>query len=267
MQLCEGLSPKWRSLLVTGNVDTGEVDLLDEARARGISIAHIPELGRRIRPASDLFALLQLVTLLRATRPKVVWTHTAKAGTVGRIAARIARVPQVVHSYHGHVFYGYFSSAVSNVIVRFERALARITDRIITLSDSQRRDMTDVYRIASLKKVRVIPLGVDLERFVNPPSGTGDEFRREFGDPERKIVSIVGRLAPIKRHDLFISAAGRLHDGGLNARYVIVGGGSEEPRLRQLVQDHRLERVISFAGWRLFSFSSFHHSLIILQPH
>ena len=125
---------RFRTTLITGVVGRDEGDLAPAARTRGVEPVVIPELGRPVHPLHDLLALGKLVRLFRHLQPDVVHTHTAKAGTLGRLAARLTAVPATIHTFHGHVLEGYFSPAVSQLFLRIERGLARRTDRIIALS-------------------------------------------------------------------------------------------------------------------------------------
>ena len=159
--LAAGLDPtRIESQLVVGRPgpDEGDMGYLIEQKGLPPPIV-LPELGRRLSPLRDLRTVLKLVTILRDQRPHIVETHTAKAGFVGRVAARLARVPVVLHVFHGHVFYGYFGAAQTRAFVGIERLLARWTDRVVTISPAQRRDITEVYRIAPSNKVVEIPLG------------------------------------------------------------------------------------------------------------
>ncbi len=112
-----------------------EAPVLDDARRRGCRLVDVPALGRAVAPLRDLKALRQLLRLLAAERPHIVHTHTSKAGFVGRLAARIARIPGVIHQPHGHVFYGYWGPWKAAFFTFLERRAARWSDRIITLTD------------------------------------------------------------------------------------------------------------------------------------
>jgi hypothetical protein len=100
-------APKYESVLVCGNIEATEGDMMYVAEAKGIRPLMIPELGRSINPVQDLTTFWKLYRLIRQWKPDVVHTHTAKAGLVGRLAARLAGVPVIVHTFHGHVFHGY----------------------------------------------------------------------------------------------------------------------------------------------------------------
>ena len=148
--------------LVVGQTGTHEGDFLDLAHARGVDLSVFPELGRAIHPLNDLRALLKLYRLMRRERPAIVHTHTAKAGALGRIAARLARVPVVLHTYHGHVLSGYFHPLANHFFRGIERALAPATDVLLTVSESVKEDLVRL-GVASADRVRVVPLGLDLQ--------------------------------------------------------------------------------------------------------
>ncbi|TMQ67763.1 MAG: glycosyltransferase family 4 protein, partial [Candidatus Eisenbacteria bacterium] len=115
----------FRSLLVTGTPGQHEGDMSYLARQLGVEPRVIPELGRDLSWRDDLVAFGKLVRLMRELRPQIVHTHTAKAGAIGRLAALVAGVPIRVHTFHGHVFRGYFSPLKSQVFLWIERLLGR----------------------------------------------------------------------------------------------------------------------------------------------
>lgn len=127
--------------LITGVEAPGEGNMLALARENGVTPHIIPALGRELSPVRDPAVVFQLYRRFRKTRPHIVDTHTAKAGAVGRMAARLARVPIVVHTFHGHVFHGYFSPAKTRLFIRLETALARISTRIVVLGERQKQDI------------------------------------------------------------------------------------------------------------------------------
>src|SRR5205823_11382515 len=132
-------SQRFDQMVVTGVESPGEASMLPEAHRAGLSPLVIPELGREVSAKDDLAALLALYRLFRKWRPDIVETHTAKAGTLGRIAALLAGVPVRIHVFHRHVFHSYFSPRKTQVVLGIERALARLSTRIIVLGEEQRR--------------------------------------------------------------------------------------------------------------------------------
>jgi len=209
----------------------------------------LAELGREVQPVNDLLAALKLTRLMRQLRPDVVHTHMAKAGTAGRLAARLAGVPIVVHTYHGHVFHSYFSPLKTRAFLEIERGLARFTDQLVAVGERQRREIA-AYRIAPLDKIRAIPLGLELERFLGAEVHRG-ALRRElgFGDQER-LVGIVARLVPIKAHEVFFAAARLVLDAEPQARFLVVGDGERREALERLAAELGLAGATRFLGWR-----------------
>jgi glycosyltransferase involved in cell wall biosynthesis len=251
VNLTAGLADSYRTVLITGRVDDSEGDMLPEARATGIPIEVIPELGRTVRPWEDAVALVKLIRLFRHLRPDIVHTHTAKAGTLGRIAAVFTRVPVRVHTFHGHVFRGYFGNVTTRLVVLAERILARFTTRIVTVSAGQATELVETFRVCGRHQLEVIALGLDLQRFAPEAiASLRGTFRREIGAGETPIVTIVGRLVPIKNHPLFLRTAAALTARGYDCTFVIVGAGEEQLRLRALAHELRIGPRVRFTGWR-----------------
>lgn len=215
----------YRSLLLVGEVPPEESSMEYLAEERGVTLTRVPGMSRGISGWRDLRALLQLVRIFRAERPTIVHTHTAKAGALGRLAAAVCRIPVRVHTFHGHVFDGYFSPPAVRAFLAIERFLARRTDRIIAISESQKRELVDVYRVADEDKVVAIPLGLDLDTFlaVDRPSGV---FRQAIGCPlESPLVGWIGRMTAVKEPDRFLDVAERLSPHDADLRFVMVGDG------------------------------------------
>jgi glycosyltransferase involved in cell wall biosynthesis len=232
--------------LITGVAARGEGDLTGAARIRGVEPIVIPELSRAIHPVRDAVALVKLVRILRRFRPEVVHTHTAKAGVLGRLAARLAGVPATVHTFHGHVLEGYFSPAASHLFLRMERGLARITDRIVAVSPRLRQALLRM-GIGRPEQVEVVPLGLDLDRFLHRPRGAAG-LRSALGvPPEAPLLGIVGRLVPIKDHPTLFEAMAQV-DGA--AHLVVVGDGERREELGRMAHGMGMASRIHFLGWR-----------------
>ena len=228
IQLTAGLdSERFDQRIVTGVESSGEASMLPDAHAMGLAPQVIPELGREVSARDDLVALARLVSLFRRWRPDIVETHTAKAGTLGRVAALLAGVPVRIHVFHGHVFRGYFGPRKTRVFLEIERGLARISTRIIALSEEQRRDILS-YGIGTPERVITIPLGFDLAPFLEAERFRG-RLRTELGLPDdpraAPVFGTVGRLFPIKRQDLLLQAAARVLARLPQAHLAIVGDG------------------------------------------
>ncbi len=248
IHLSSGLvSHGFETRLVVGTTDQHEGDFHDLARARGVDLSVFPELGRAIRPFNDLRALVRLYRLMRHERPAIVHTHTAKAGAIGRTAALMARVPVVVHTYHGHVLSGYFHPLTNLFFRGVERSLAPASDVLLTVSESVKDDLVRL-GVAPRGRVRVVPLGLDLEPLAGHlPRGV---LRKEanWGSNSR-VVGIVGRLVPIKDVDTFIDAAAIVASRMDDVRFAVVGDGEERARLEARAAAV-LGGRIHFFGWR-----------------
>ncbi len=178
-------APTYASTLVCGTVGEGEGDMQYYAEARGVHPVIIPELGRSLHPLRDVVTIWKVYRLIRLYQPDVVHTHTAKAGFVGRVAAWLAGVPVIVHTFHGHVFHGYFSPTTTRIFILLERITARMSDTVITLTEGLRRELADEYGIARKSKITVLPLGLDLQPFAATIRKNG-AFRREYDIPAER---------------------------------------------------------------------------------
>ncbi len=245
--LTERLDPElFETLLVTGEADPAEGEMLTLRPSR-VRPTVVPGLARDISMAADLMTLLRVARIMRAFRPDVVHTHMAKAGLLGRVAARLAGVPIVVHTFHGNVLRGYFGPVRSRFFLALERILARASTRIIAISPLQMAELREL-GVGSERKLIEIPLGVELRPFLDPPRG---RLRAELGlDTDVPLVGIVGRLVPIKRVDLFVEAMAILATKVRRIRFAIVGDGESAPSIRALVRERGLDDRSSFLGWR-----------------
>jgi glycosyltransferase involved in cell wall biosynthesis len=238
----------YETRLVVGTETGREGNMLGLAAEKNVRCESLAGLGREIAPFSDLRALVGLRRLMRDWRPAIVHTHTAKAGLLGRVAARLAGVPRVVHTYHGHVLHGYFSPAKTAVFRRLETHLAGYADVLVAVSDEVRNDLVR-FGVAPAERIRVIPLGLELAHLAGPlPRG---ELRRAAGfADEAPLVGMVGRLVPIKDAPTFLQAARRVHEARPDARFALVGDGDERPALERLTAELGLDGALHFAGWR-----------------
>lgn len=240
---------RFLTTLITGTVGRGEGDLSSMARAHGVEPTIIPALGPAIRPMHDMMALGTLVRFFRHLRPDIVHTHTAKAGALGRVAARLAGVPRSVHTFHGHALEGYFSPAATHLFLRIERVLARRTDRIITVSPRLRQTLLAM-GIGRPEQVEVIPLGLDLDRFLRIPRRQTD-FRPSLRIPAgAPLLGIVGRLVPIKDHPTLLQALSLVPDGRQAPHLLVVGDGERQEELQRFTHHLGLASRVHFLGWR-----------------
>ncbi len=243
-------APDYESILACGTIEPGEGDMIYFAEAHGVQPILIPELGRSLNPLRDLTTIWKVYRLIRQIKPDVVHTHTAKAGFVGRVAAWLARVPVIVHTFHGHVFQGYFSSPKTRFFIFLERLTARMSDTIITLTDGLRRELAEDYHIARKGKITVLPLGLDLEAFSNTPRKNG-AFRAAWNiSADVPLIGIVGRLVPVKNHALFLEAAAQIKASLPAARFAIIGDGETRAAIEAQAEALGLQDAITMTGWQ-----------------
>jgi len=222
---------------------------LERLSQAGVRVSEVPTLVREVRPILDAWALLVLWRLLRRERPALVHTHTSKAGVVGRLAAWLARVPVVIHTPHGHIFYGYYGVVASALIRLLERLLAKITDRIVTLTDRGAQEHVQ-YKIAGPQKFVTIHSGIDLAHFRSVQVDPAVK-RKELGlPPDGAIVGTVGRLVPIKGLEWLLKAAPQVLAQFPQACFVIIGDGPLLGELRQLTSKLGIGLQVVFLGAR-----------------
>jgi len=238
---------RFATTLVAGSEEAGEANYL-ELHGRTMPVLILPDLGREIRPLSDVRTVWRLMQVVRRERPHIVHTHTAKAGALGRLAAILCGVPIIVHTYHGHVLRGYFSPAKTAVYRAIERMLALGTDRLLTVTDRVGQEL-QALGVGRPAHYRTLPLGFDLAPLLVAERRRG-ELRAELQVGDAPLVGIVARLVPIKAHDVFLAMAARVRQTYSTAVFVIVGDGELRTSLEQRAVDLGLAGAVRFLGWR-----------------
>jgi len=226
---------------------------LATAKKQGIKLVDIPSLVRRISPLKDIKSFVYIFLILRTSKPDIVHTHTSKAGLIGRLAAWMARVPMIIHTPHGHVFYGHFGRSLSRIFLQMEKLLGRITDHLIALTPEEGNDYLSL-RVSRPNNTSVIHSGVDVRRFIE---GTKERTRKrkELGIPLDAIaVGYVGWLLPIKGVTYLVSAMAKVLERHPKSLLVLVGKGDdkaeEEIKLKEQVEKSGLDDKVRFLGWR-----------------
>jgi glycosyltransferase involved in cell wall biosynthesis len=263
--LADGMkSAGYDTLLVSGVVPPDEDDMSYAAAAVGIVPVIIPDMSREIS-LRDALTTWKLFRLMRRERPAIVHTHTAKAGTVGRVAGLMyrwltpatligkPRVCKFVHTYHGHVFHSYYGRAKTRLFLGIERLLARLaTDRIIVVSTQQLREINEQFRVGRREQFAVIPLGIDTSAFANWQERR-PRLRAELKvSDDELLVGIVGRLTEVKNHELFLRAAAacRTLAQSRRVRFVIIGDGKLRQKLEARAKSLLLGDNVVFLGTR-----------------
>jgi glycosyltransferase involved in cell wall biosynthesis len=233
--------------------DQGGDEATDECCRRlesaGIRCLLIATLTREIHPGKDLATLRTLVSLLRRERPAIVHTHTSKAGVLGRLAAWIAGVPVIIHTPHGHVFYGHFNRLTSWLFLQIERALAGITTHMIALTETE-RDEHLARRVGRPDRFSAVPSGIDLDRF-RSVAGLFGRRPPELGCPPDAIVAgSVGWLTEVKGHRFLIEALARLKPSHPRLHVLIVGSGALRDAYAALAKRLGVAEAVHLVGER-----------------
>lgn len=239
--LTRSLSPDFETELLTGVPDEGEGELSDPS----VPVTRAP-LGRALNPSADLRAYWFLKKHLASGDFDLVHTHMAKAGALTRRAAlRSARLPKLVHTFHGHVLDGYFSKPVQRVFIDIERRLARRTDALVAVSEEVRDDLLDL-GIGSEEQWRVVPLGFELGPLLEVQGRSGF-LRERLGLGDEPVVGVLGRLAPIKDHLTLIDAMALVP----GAHLVVLGDGEMRGEIEERVSALGIGDRVHMAGWVL----------------
>jgi glycosyltransferase involved in cell wall biosynthesis len=183
-------------------------------------------------------------------KPDIVHTHTTKVGILGRLAALVCGVPIILHTFHGHIFTGYFSEKASKAIACLERILARFTDKIVTLSPALKAEIYERLHPMPLSKIAVIPLGLELEKFKNQKRKNG-LFRNQLGiNANTFLIGIVARLVPVKNHLLLLDVFKEVLEQNPDSHLVIVGDGEMRQAIEDKIKALNLKKNVSMTGIR-----------------
>ncbi len=248
--LVTGSSPPANSPVPSGNPETDAIKANLSALKNGnIPVIAIPQLVREPNFFSDAAAFFSLIRILRHERPGIVHTHTSKAGFLGRWAAWLCRIPIIVHTPHGHVFWGYFGRLKTRLFVLLERWTARITTRLVMLTEREKADHMR-FRIAPAEKFTVIHSGVDLSRFRPNPARAG-ATRTALEIPVKAMVlATVGRLTAVKGQETLIRATAKCLRQGEKLYLLILGEGELRSNLEALSAELGIAEAVRFLGWR-----------------
>lgn len=205
--LTKYLSKDYETKLIGGLKEDAEASSEYILKNLDLQYEIIPEIRRGINLINDYKAFRKVVKIIRAEKPQIVHTHASKAGMIGRTAAFYCGVPYVFHTFHGHVFHSYFGKCKTRFFITIEQFLAKKTTKIIAISEKQKYELGTVYKICNPNKIEVVPLGFDLNKFSENTEAKRAAFRSQYSIADDEIaIGIVGRLAPIKNHTLFIDA-------------------------------------------------------------
>lgn len=236
--------------LMSGPVQDPSQERRTQVEECGIPFIHIPVLVRNINVVFDAIALFKIWRFLAKEKFDVVHTHTSKAGLLGRFAARLAGAPLVVHTPHGHVFFGYFGPLKTKIFILLEKLANRMADRIVALTHREKADYIS-YRTCPEEKIAVIHSGVELNQFQESTLAEKTKLKKEIGLPENSIVvGTVGRLVPVKGPGFLIMASLAILPRHPHTYFLFAGDGPLKDNLQKRASETGEEKNIVFLGWR-----------------
>ncbi len=260
--LTKYLDSKYETLLVGGAKDPTEANSDFIVHNLGIKPVIVPEMQRAISIQQDWIAYHKIKKIIKDFNPDIVHTHASKAGALGRLAAHHTGVPVILHTFHGHVFDAYFGSAQANVYKMVERVMAKYSTQIIAISEQQKDDLVNKYRICPAEKVEIIKLGFDLSKFQDNQEEKRTYFRQKYQiDDDEIAIAITGRLVPIKNHSMFVDVVKRvLIQTNKKVRFFIVGDGEERLNIEHKLMDNNIAfcdalkeitpKPVTFTSWQ-----------------
>lgn len=243
---------QFETLLIGGPNEAHEESSEYILHQLGVSYQIVPSLQRAVDVKVDRRAYKEVKKIIEEFKPDIVHTHASKAGAVGRLAASACKVPVIIHTFHGHVFHSYFGKVKTNFYKNVERYLAKKSDAIIAISNQQKKELSEFHNICKSDKIEVVPLGLDLNRFQEDQQEKRTRFRSKYQvSGDEFALGIVGRLAPIKNHDLFLKSLVEVFQNCTKKLKVfIIGDGDLRDSLKAEVLALKLpaENVV-FTSW------------------
>jgi glycosyltransferase involved in cell wall biosynthesis len=254
--LSKYLAPDFETKLLVGTIQPDEISAEYLLKELGLSYTILPDLKRSINPISEIRAFFKIRKIIKDFKPTIVHTHTAKAGVIGRLAAWSCGVPVIIHTFHGHVFHSYFSGIVTWGIKITERFLSKISTGIIAISEVQKNELATIYKVANPKKIKIIPLGLDLDKFSEKKEVKRKAFREKYDlNVDEVAFALIGRFAPIKNHDLLFEAIKQFkEENNTNFQksvFFLVGDGELKKEFQKKLKDYNIsfsEKCRDFVG-------------------
>ena len=243
--LTKYLPAEYETLLLSGQIDSTEASSEFLVKELDLTPQYIDNMQRELNPFKDRHAYAQIKKIIQEFKPDIVHTHAAKAGAVGRLAAAHCNVPIIIHTFHGHVFHSYFSPLKTRIFIEIERYLAKKSTAIVAISDIQKKELSEVFKIAPADKFHVVNLGFDLEKFNTDKQNKRNEFRKKWQlDYDEIAIGIIGRLVPIKNHSMFLNAMKQVLDKTTKKVKILLIGDGES---RNEIEEHVKALNISYS--------------------
>jgi glycosyltransferase involved in cell wall biosynthesis len=235
--------------VLSGATSAQEAALANLAEEWGVTVYPFPSLVRSIRPGADLHAYYEMAKWLRRENWDVVHTHGSKAGIIGRLAAKKAGVPVIIHTVHGWGHHDRQHPASRALLIAAERRAARITDKLIVVADANReKGLGD--SIGKFEQYTTIHSGIDIARYRDVRVDR-EALRASLGIPANAlVVGTVSRLAEQKAPWDFVKMAALVNARRPDVHFVFVGGGPMQAQFEAEVRAAGLEKVVHLAGYR-----------------
>lgn len=250
LETCALLDRSRFSPQIIAGPETGpEGELISAVRQRGIPLTILPELVFRPDPVRDFKALNRLRLLFMREKPAIVHTHSSKAGILGRWAARLARVPVIVHTVHGWGHHPYQHPLMRNLYIFLERRTVTFTDKMIVVSRlNAEKGLRD--GIGTPEKYITIHSSINLDEFMNVACDPV-ELKVSLGlDPGRPVVGTVARFTPQKNPLDFVRVGALVRKQVPEVQFLFIGDGGMRDQCEKLRSELGLDRVMFFPGMR-----------------
>jgi glycosyltransferase involved in cell wall biosynthesis len=242
------LSQKAKELGWKVDVLTADQIFKEVLMANGIGVIDLDVIWRNINPVRDLRGLYKLYRFLRRSDYEIIHTHTSKAGFVGRLAAKLAGIPIIIHTVHGFAFHEESRPLTLWFYASLERIASHWCDKIVTVSKFH-RDWALKLGIGNEEKVLAIPNGIPEERVA--PNRSKEEIRKELNLTKEIVILSTGRLAPQKGLQYLIKSIPILFSKIKKSfKVLLVGEGPLEYYLKNLVKTLGIEQYVKFLGFR-----------------
>lgn len=242
--LANALKQDYEIMIVHGEKESDEEAYTGVLQnCSGIAFTKISSLKRSVNPLNDIGSLFSMYRVIKKFAPSIVHTHGSKPGFIGRMAAWFARVPVIIHTFHGHLFHSYYNKIGSFIIIRFERLLGRISTKVVVLSNHQKTEIAEQYKIVNAAKAVTVPLGIDEHEYSENAGLLRRTLRSEYQlNDECVAICIIGRMVPVKNYQLFVKIIIALYPQQKNAvKFFFIGDGDLKNELQQQLNNAGIE--------------------------
>lgn len=257
--LTEWLDPdRFETKLIVGAVPSHEGDMTHRAMERNLPFIQLGSMGRDIKILGDVVSFLKILSIVFKFKPDVIHSHTAKAGALGRLVGfiyNLAVLPRnrciLIHTFHGHVFHSYFSRIKIGIYILIEKMLGLATHRAVVVSQRQKEEIGNEFRILQPERISVVRLGIYMDPFIRIDKSSGG-FRKEFDIGAADLtIGAVGRLTNIKNLTMFLGAARTILEKRKteNIYFIVAGDGDVRERLESLAAKLGISGRTIFLGW------------------